>query len=95
MWLLILAYAAAIVTLLWYSMADNDKYMLRLLCLLLWGATIMALIDRVMSYLTESVKFLELTPEAALLGFTMLLAALIVWEVVLLIKDPRGVLRRR
>ncbi|MEM1905861.1 MAG: hypothetical protein QXF72_05340, partial [Nitrososphaerota archaeon] len=80
MWLIILAFAAAIVTLLWYSMADNDMYMLRLLCLLLWGGTIMALVDRVMGYLIEGGEFLELTPEAALLGFTMLLAALMMWE---------------
>lgn len=95
MWLIILAFAAAIVTPLWYSMADNDRYMLRLLCLLLWGGAIMALVDRVMGYLIEGGEFLELTPEAALLGFTMLLAALIMWEIVLLIRDPRGALRRR
>lgn len=76
-------------------MADNDRYMLKLLCLLLWGATIMALVDRVMGYLSGGGEFLELTPEAALLGFVMLLAALIIWEIALLIKDPRGVLRRR
>lgn len=95
MWLIILAFAAAIVTALWYSMADNDRYMLRLLCLLLWGGAIIALVDRVAGYLIKGGEFLELTPEAALLGFTMLLAALIIWEIVLLIKDPRGVLRRR
>lgn len=95
MWLIILAFAAAIVTSLWYSMADNDRYMLRLLCLLLWGGAIMALVDRVMGYLIEGGEFLELTPEAALLGFTMLLAALMIWEMVLLIRDPRGALRRR
>ncbi len=76
-------------------MADNDRYMLRLLCLLLWGGAIMALVDRVMGYLIEGGEFLELTPEAALLGFTMLLAALMIWEMVLLIRDPRGALRRR
>ncbi|MEM4021743.1 MAG: hypothetical protein QXI18_05160, partial [Nitrososphaerota archaeon] len=66
-----------------------------LLCLLLWGGAIMALVDRVMGYLIEGGEFLELTPEAALLGFTMLLAALMIWEMVLLIRDPRGALRRR
>lgn len=95
MWLIILAFAAAIVTPLWYSMAENDRYMLRLLCLLLWGATIMVLVDHVMGYLIEGGELLELTPEAALLGFTMLLATLIIWEIALLLKDPRGVLRRR
>jgi len=95
MWLLILAFAAAIITPLWYSMADNDRYMLKLLCLILWGATIMALVDRVVGYMMEGGEFMELTPEAAALGFTMLLAALIIWEITLLLRDPRGVLRRR
>jgi hypothetical protein len=94
MWLLILAFAAAIITPLWYSMADDDRYMLRLLCLILWGATIMAFIDRVVGYMMEGGKFIELTPEAAALGFTMLLAALIIWEIILLVKDPRGILRK-
>jgi len=76
-------------------MADNDRYMLRLLCLILWGATIMALIDRVVGYMMEGGEFIELTPEAAALGLTMLLAALIIWEITLLVRDPRGVLRRR
>jgi hypothetical protein len=94
MWLLILAFAAAIITPLWYSMADDDRYMLRLLCLILWGATIMAFIDRVVGYLMKGGEFMELTPEAAALGFTMLLAALIIWEIILLVKDPRGILRK-
>jgi hypothetical protein len=59
-------------------MANNDRYMLRLLCLLLWGATIMALVDRVVEYVMEEGEFLELTPEAIVLGFTMLIAALII-----------------
>jgi hypothetical protein len=94
MWFVILAFAAAIITPLWYSMADDDRYMLGLLCLILWGATIMALVDRVVGYV-EGGEFLELTPEATALGFTMLLVALIIWEIALLVRDPRGVLRRR
>lgn len=95
MWLLILAFAAAIVTPIWYSKAEDDKYMLKLLCLILWGATIMVFIDHVMGYLMEGGEFLELTPEAAALGFTMLTAALIIWEIALLLKDPKGILYRR
>ncbi|MEM1544482.1 MAG: hypothetical protein QW795_07350 [Candidatus Bathyarchaeia archaeon] len=95
LWLIILAFAAAIVTVIWYSRADNDKYMLRLLCLILWGATIMVFVDHLMGYLMEGGEFLELTPDALALGFTMLTAALIIWEIVLLIKDPKGVLLKR
>ncbi|MEM2320537.1 MAG: hypothetical protein QXS79_01425 [Candidatus Bathyarchaeia archaeon] len=95
MWLIILALAAAIATPIWYSKAEDDKYMLRILCLILWGAAIMILVDRVMGYFMEGGAFLELTPEAAALGFTMLTAALILWEIILLLKDPKCVIRKR
>jgi hypothetical protein len=35
MWLIILAFAAAIATPIWYSMAEDDRYLFRLLCLIL------------------------------------------------------------
>jgi len=53
MWLIILAFAAAITTAIWYSKAENDKYMLKFLCLILWGATIMVFIDHIMKFLIE------------------------------------------
>ncbi|MBS7605521.1 MAG: hypothetical protein QXR84_04165 [Candidatus Bathyarchaeia archaeon] len=95
MWLIILALAAAITTPIWYSRAEDDKYMLRILCLILWGATIMVLVDHIMGFFMEGRDFLELTPEAVALGFAMLATALIIWEITLLIKDPRGVIRKR
>ncbi|MEM2168549.1 MAG: hypothetical protein QXX99_00280 [Candidatus Bathyarchaeia archaeon] len=95
MWLIILALAATIVTPIWYSKAEDDKYMIKTLCLILWGATIMTLIDHVMGYFMEGGSFLELTPEAAALGFTMLTAAFIFWEIILLLKDPKGVIRKK
>jgi len=95
MWLIILALAAAIVTPIWYSMAEEDKYLLRLLCLILWGATIMVFVDHVMGFLMEGGEFLELTLDATVLGFAMLTAALVIWEVVLLLKDPKKVLYKK
>jgi peptidoglycan biosynthesis protein MviN/MurJ (putative lipid II flippase) len=95
MWLVILAFAAAIVTPIWYSKAEEDKYMLKLLCLILWGATIMVLVDHVMGFLMEGGEFFELTAEATVLGFVMLTAALIIWEITLLLKDPKGMLYKK
>jgi len=95
MWLIILAFAAAIATPIWYSMAEDDKYLLRLLCLILWGATIMVFVDHVMGYLMEGGEFLELTLDATVLGFAMLTAALVIWEVILILKDPKKVLHKR
>jgi len=95
MWLIILAFAAAIVTPIWYSMAEKDKYLLKLLCLILWGATIMVFVDHVMGFLMEGREFLELTLDATVLGFAMLTAALVIWEIVLLLKDPKKVLYKK
>jgi hypothetical protein len=92
MWLVILAFSAVIATAFWYSKAEDDKYMLKFLSLILWGATIMVFVDHVMGYLMEGGEFLELTTEATVLGIVLLIAALIVWEATLLIKDPKGVL---
>jgi O-antigen/teichoic acid export membrane protein len=95
MWLIILAFAAAIVTPIWYSMAEDDKYLLKLLCLILWGATIMVFVDHVMGYLMEGGEFLEFTLDATVLGFSMLIAALVIWEIALILKDPKKVLYKK
>jgi hypothetical protein len=92
MWLVILAFSAVIATAFWYSKAEDDKYMLKFLSLILWGATIMVFVDHVMGYLVEGGEFLELTTEATVLGIVLLIAAFIVWEATLLLKDPKGVL---
>ncbi|MDH5806629.1 MAG: hypothetical protein QXW62_02410 [Candidatus Methanomethylicaceae archaeon] len=94
MWLIILAFAAAITTAIWYSKAENDKYMLKFLCLILWGATIMVFIDHIMKFLIEGEEFLEITLNSTILGFIMVLTAIIVWEIGLLIKDPKKVFHK-
>ncbi|MCL7388086.1 MAG: hypothetical protein LZ170_06065 [Thaumarchaeota archaeon] len=94
MWLVVLAMAAALSTAVWYSKAENDVYMLKLLSLILWGATIMVFVDHVMGYLMEGGEFLEMSVEATVLGFVLLVSALVFWEIVLLIKDPKRVLHK-
>jgi len=95
MWLMILALAAAITTPIWYSMAEDDKYLLKYLCLILWGATIMVLVDHTVSCLVFGEEFWDFSLEAALLGIVMLTAGLVLWEIILLLKDPRGVLYKK
>ncbi len=94
MWLLMTALAAIIATAIWYIRAPGDKYKLGLLSLILWGATLMWLVDHVMAYLMEGGEFLEINLEATLLGLSVIILALLVWEIVLLISDPKGVLKR-
>jgi hypothetical protein len=96
MWLVILAFAAAVATAIWYTQAENDKYMLKFLSLILWGTTIMVLVDHALPFLMEGgVEFFEMTTEATVLGFVMLVAALGVWEGALLLKDPKGAIYKR
>lgn len=95
MWLIILIFSAIISTALWYSMAEDDRYMLKFLSLILWGAVVMVFVDHLLGYLMESGEFIELTFDAAALGFTMLTAALSIWLIVLLLKDPKGVLHKK
>jgi len=94
MWLIMTALAAVITTAIWYIKAPDDKYKLGLLSLMFWGATIMWLVDHVMAYITEGGEFFELNLDATFLGFSVIIIALLVWEIVLLVSDPKGVLKR-
>ncbi|MGB9915378.1 MAG: hypothetical protein ACPLIG_07170 [Candidatus Bathyarchaeales archaeon] len=96
MWLVILAFAATIATAIWYTQAENDKYLLKFLSLILWGTTIMVLVDHTLPFLMEGGgEFFEMTAEAVVLGVVMLITALVVWEAALLLKDPKGVIYKR
>jgi hypothetical protein len=94
MWLIMTALAAVITTAIWYVRAPDDKYKLGLLSLFFWGATLMWLVDHIMAYVTEGGEFLEINLDATLLGLAVIVLALFVWEMVLVISDPKGVLRK-
>jgi peptidoglycan biosynthesis protein MviN/MurJ (putative lipid II flippase) len=94
MWLLLTALAAVITTAIWYIKAPDDKYKLGLLSLFFWGATLMWLVDHIMAYVTEGGEFLETSLDATLLGVAVIVFALFVWEIVLVVSDPKGVIRK-
>jgi peptidoglycan biosynthesis protein MviN/MurJ (putative lipid II flippase) len=94
MWLIMTALAAVITTAIWYIKSPGDKYKLGLLSLMFWGATLMWLVDHVMAYVTEGGEFFEINLDATLLGVAVIIFALFVWEIVLLVSDPKGVLKR-
>jgi peptidoglycan biosynthesis protein MviN/MurJ (putative lipid II flippase) len=94
MWLIMTSLAAVITTAIWYIKAPEDKYKVGLLSLFFWGATLMWLVDHVMAYLTEGGEFFEINLDATLLGVAVIVFALFVWEIVLLVSDPKGVLKR-
>lgn len=91
MWLIITVLAAVITTAIWYIKAPDDKYKLGLLSLLFWGAALMWFVDHVMAYVLEGGEFIEMNQDAALLGLAVVVFALLVWVLVLLASDPKGI----
>jgi hypothetical protein len=94
MWLIMTALAAIISTIIWYIKSPGDKYKLGLLSFIFWGATLMWFVDHVMAYLTEGGEFFDISLDATLLGITVIILALLVWMIVLLVSDPKGVFKR-
>lgn len=94
MWLIITAFAAFVTTVVWYINPKRDTYKLGLLSLAFWGATIMWLVDHIMAYVSEGGEFFELNQDAAMLGVSVILVALVIWLFILLANDPKGVLKK-
>ena len=94
MFFIITAVAAVVVTIIWYVNAPKDTYKLSLLSFIFWGATLMWLVDHVMAYLMEGGEFFEVTLDATLLGVNVVLLGLVVWLIMLLITDPKGVFNK-
>lgn len=93
MWLVVTTLAAAIVTAIWYA-KDSGEYKLGFLSLMLWGTAIMVFVDHVMGYLAEGGEFIEMSLDAFVLSIAMVIVAVVAWEVVLLVTDPKGKLRK-
>ncbi len=82
MWLLTTFLAALTATA--FAYVFKNKYKLGLLCLMLWGGTIMILIDHLLGY--KGGAFLEtetngFIPNSTLLGLAMLVPVLLVWVI--------------
>ena len=96
MTLLICVFAAIIATVKWYKRKD-DSLMLGVPCVLFWGASLMWLGDAIFGYIEDGAEFFA--PEAAdmlndaYLGLSVVALGLILWLAILLIKDPKGVVK--
>lgn len=86
MWLITTFIAAVTATLLWFCL--KKKYKLGFLSLMLWGATLMILVDHILGY--EGGKFLETETDGMIksgtwLGIVMLIPVFFVWVGAILI----------
>ena len=97
MTLLVTVFAAIICTVLWYKKAPQDEMNIRVLCYLYWGASIMWFVDAIYEYADLGAQFFAPAPIDLLndlfLGLSVVALGLIVWLFVLLVKDPRGVIK--
>lgn len=97
MTLLICVFAAVISTALWYKNQPENDLKLGTLCCLFWGASIMWFVDAIFEYAELGAAYFE--PAVAdlindtFLGLCVIALAMVIWVVVLLVKDPRNVMK--
>lgn len=98
MTLLVTVFAAVICTVIWYRNAPKSRMMVSVLCWIYWGASIMWLVDAIFELAEEGTAFFTPEPAQVLndlyLGLAVIALGLVVWIIILLIKDPRGVFRK-
>ena len=97
MTLLLTIFAAIITTILWYNRKNNGMQ-LHVLMFMFWGASLMWFVDAIAEYIELGADYFAPAVEDMIndsfLGFSVIAFALIIWVVYLLIKDPKGVVRK-
>lgn len=97
MTLLTTVFAAIISTVIWYKNAPESHMHTGILCWMYWGASLMWFIDAVFEYTEIHEEYFTPTPADMLndlyLGLSVVALGLIIWLVILLVKDPKGVIK--
>ena len=97
MTLLVTVFAAVICTVIWYRTAPKGEMLVGTLSLIYWGASLMWLADAVMEYIELREEFFTPSPADMLndlyLGLSAVALGLVIWLAILLIKDPKGVVK--
>ncbi|MDR1800950.1 MAG: hypothetical protein LBQ95_03830 [Lachnospiraceae bacterium] len=98
MTLLTTVFAAVISTVIWYKNAPKNEMKVGILVLIYWGASLMWLVDAVFEYIEIGTDYFRPAPSDMLndfyLGLSAVALGLVIWVIILLIKDPKGVLKR-
>ncbi|MCR4568401.1 MAG: hypothetical protein K5769_10135 [Pseudobutyrivibrio sp.] len=97
MTLLLTVFAAVITTIVWYNRKD-DNMKLGVLMFMFWGASIMWFVDAIFEYAELGAEYfapaLEDMINDTFLGLSVIALAFVIWVVYLLVKDPKGVVRK-
>ena len=97
MTLLVTVFAAVICTAIWYKNAPDDTMKVSVLCWMYWGASIMWFVDALFEYAELHAEYF--TPALAdmlndlFLGLSVIALGLVIWIIILLVKDPKGALK--
>lgn len=98
MTLLLTVFAAVFTTLIWYSSEKARDMKIGLLCYMFWGASLMWLVDAIFEYAELRAEYftpaLEDMINDTFLGLSVIALALVVWVIVLLVKDPKRVVKQ-
>ncbi len=97
MTLLTTVFAAIICTIVWYCNAPKSQMKIGILCWMYWGASLMWLVDAVFEYAEIRDEYFTPAPIDMLndfyLGLSVVALGLVIWLIILLIKDPKGVVK--
>ena len=99
MTLLVTVFAAVISTAIWYKNSEKNDMCVGALCFMYWGASIMWLVDAIFEYAELKAEYFNPAPADMLndlfLGFSAVAFGLVVWVIILVVKDPRGVIKAK
>lgn len=97
MTLLTAVFAAVICTAIWYRSAPKSEMKVGLLCWMYWGASLMWLVDAIFEYAELHAEYFTPAPADMLndfyLGLSVVALGLVIWMIVLLVTDPKGVVK--
>ena len=97
MTLLVTVFAAVICTAIWYKNAPDDTMKVSVLCWMYWGASIMWFVDALFEYAELHAEYFTPAPADMLndlfLGLSVIALGLVIWIIILLVKDPKGALK--
>ena len=97
MTLLTTVFAAVICTVIWYKGAPKSDMKVGVLCWMYWGASLMWLVDAIFEYAELHEKYFTPAPADMLndfyLGLSVIALGLVIWLIILLVKDPKGVVK--
>ena len=97
MTLLTTVFAAIICTIIWYRNAPKNEMKIGILCFMYWGASLMWLVDAIFEYAEIHDEYFTPAPMDMLndfyLGLSVIALGLVIWLIILLAKDPKGVVK--